>query len=97
MIRPPRIATFRLDEPTRTSILERIGPDRWTKTLSQLERSAMSSTASSASAPGYAGIQTNASRPARHQDAHPTDCFVDWVIERYRALSSPASPPLIVP
>ena len=35
---------------------------------------------------------------SRHSDAHPTDCYVDWVLEHYRALSSPASqPPLIVP
>ena len=31
-------------------------------------------------------------------DAHPTDCYVDWVLEHYRALPAHGSqPPLIVP
>ena len=33
---------------------------------------------------------------SRHPDAHPTDCYVDWVLKHYRALSSSGSP-LIVP
>ena len=33
-----------------------------------------------------------------HQDAHPTDCYVDWVLERYQLLlSENPQPPLIVP